>query len=94
MKRGQAPVNYVMMMILAGLVILVSIVIIVALQNTFKQSEDDIDCTAGIASHAALVKYTGGKAAPAISPIALEDVRRIDALSEIERGIIGRPAEQ
>jgi transposase len=36
-----------------------------------------------------------GKTAPAISPIALEAVRRIDALFEIERTIIGRsPAER
>jgi transposase len=35
-----------------------------------------------------------GKTAPAISPIALEAVRRIDALFDIERGINGLPAEQ
>ena len=35
-----------------------------------------------------------GKAARVISPIALEAVRRIDALFEIERGINGRSAEQ
>jgi len=35
-----------------------------------------------------------GKTAPAISPIALEAVRRIDALFDIERGINGLLAEQ
>lgn len=35
-----------------------------------------------------------GKTAPAISPIALEAVRRIDALFDIERGINGLPVEQ
>jgi transposase len=35
-----------------------------------------------------------GKTAPAISPIALEAVRRIDALFDIERGINGLQAEQ
>lgn len=35
-----------------------------------------------------------GKTAPAISPIALEAVRRIDALFDVERGINGLPAEQ
>ena len=35
-----------------------------------------------------------GTTAPAISPIALEAVRRIDALFDIERGINGLPAEQ
>jgi hypothetical protein len=35
-----------------------------------------------------------GKAAQVISPIALEAVRRIDALFEIERGINGQNAEQ
>jgi transposase len=35
-----------------------------------------------------------GKKAPAISPIALEAVKRIDALFDIERGINGQSAEQ
>jgi transposase len=35
-----------------------------------------------------------GRNAAAISPIALEAVRRIDALFDIERGINGRGAEQ
>lgn len=35
-----------------------------------------------------------GKTPPVISPLALEAVRRIDALFEIERGIIGKSAEQ
>jgi hypothetical protein len=35
-----------------------------------------------------------GKNAAAISPIALEAVKRIDALFEIERGINGRSAEE
>jgi hypothetical protein len=35
-----------------------------------------------------------GKKAPAISPIALEAVKRIDALFDIERGINGQSAEE
>jgi transposase len=35
-----------------------------------------------------------GKKAAAISPIALEAIKRIDALFDIERGINGQPAEQ
>ena len=35
-----------------------------------------------------------GKTAPPISPLALEAVKRIDVLFDIERGIVGKPAEQ
>ncbi len=35
-----------------------------------------------------------GKNAPPISPVALEAVKRIDVLFDIERGINGKPAEQ
>ena len=35
-----------------------------------------------------------GKNAPPISPLALEAVKRIDVLFDIERGINGKPAEQ
>jgi hypothetical protein len=44
---------------------------------------------ADIAAHA-----RRGKAAPAISPIALEAVKRIDALFDIERGINGASADE
>ena len=35
-----------------------------------------------------------GKRAPPISPVALEAVTRIDALFDIERGIVGKPADR
>jgi transposase len=35
-----------------------------------------------------------GRTPPVISPIALDEVRRIDALFEIERGINGLPADR
>ena len=35
-----------------------------------------------------------GKNAPPISPVALEAVKRIDLLFDIERGINGKPTEQ
>jgi transposase len=44
---------------------------------------------ADIAAHA-----RRGKDAAAISPVALEAVRRIDALFDIERGIVGQSAEE